>query len=241
MLPNQHYKQTYNDEAFAGLRARFEIPEHIEANFRKQLEDVAAIWRWQHSQTENPRSPSRDVKALGKVIKQTQKLQLALSALSDDATSALRQTNLQYETQAIVSDNQYSDAGHKFYRYTNQGGVETFLVDDVEDLIRAVSVLENVTSEAKEGIGPIPDGRRNDYAFSLWLSNIADMWTDQLGRPFTRDATEDGEPLSEAAQFCIAAFAYIEPSTSQIQILNEMRKHISKTRKKATGKNRVKN
>ncbi len=241
MLHSRYYKLTYNDELFTSLRVQFEIPDHIETEFRKQMEDVAAIWRFHQSQTENPRNPSRDKKALGKVIKQTQKLQLALSALSDDATSALHQTNRRYEMQAIVSDNQYSDIGHKFYRYTNQDRVETILVDRIDDLIRAVSILENVTTEAKEGMRPIPDGRRNDYALSLWISNIADMWTNQLGRPFTRDATEGGDPLAEAAQFCIAAFEYIDPDTTPIRILNEMRKHISKSRKKATGKNRVKN
>jgi len=142
---------------------------------RDWLEDIAAIWRWGRSQTEHSRHPSRDKKALETVIKRTQKLQLALSKLSHDANAALRQTNRQYETQAIVSKNKYSDAGHKFYRYTNQDGVETILIDRVEDLIRAVSVLENVASKAKKDMRPVPDGRRNDYALNLWLSNIADM------------------------------------------------------------------
>jgi hypothetical protein len=241
IFPNQHDNQIYSDSVFTNLSEQFAIPKDQQTEVREGLADIAAIWRWGRSQTEHSRHPSRDKKALETVIKRTQKLQLALSRLSHDANAALRQTDFQPEMQAIVSDNKYSDAGHKFYRYTNQDGVETILIDRVEDLIRSVSVLENVASEAKEGIRPVPDGRRNDYALNLWISNIADMWTDQLGRPFTRDATESGDPLTEAAQFCIAAFAPIEPSTSPTRILNEMRKHNSQSRKKSTGKNRVKN
>jgi len=231
VVAEQFYALTYSDEVYASLCEDFNIPHQIRVDFREQLEDVAAIWRWKQSRAEIIRRPSEDVKALASVLKHVQKLSLALDALSPDALIALERINSRFETQAILSDATHSDAGHEFHRYTNHDGVEVILTDTAEDLIRAVSVLEHITVEAKESIRLTRAGSRSDYALSLWLTNIADMWTNQLGRPFTRDATTDGEPLTHAAQFCITTFTYISPSTSSTKIINGMKKHISKSRK----------
>lgn len=148
----------------------------------------------------------------------------------------MRQTNYRYEMQYLDLDKEVSDIGHKFDRFTDHEGMATTLTSDIEDLIRSVSILEKVATEAKKNIGSMPVGPRLDDSMRMWITNIANMWTEKLGRPFTRDTTSKGDPLTEAAQFCIDAFLPISPSTPNSKVLNGMKKHITESRKKATGK-----
>lgn len=236
VVASQYYEETNSDEAYEILCDRFEFPEPLKPELRKQLEDFAAIWRWHHDRSKHVRQPSRDAKALALVARQSQKLQLALDALSDNASIAMQQTSHQYEMQSFDFEKNFSDVGHEFYRYTDQDGTETTLYQDIQDLVRSVSIIKLVAVEAKENIGSMPVGPRFDLSMTMWITNVAIMWTEKLGRPFTRDTTSKGDPLTEAAQFCIDAFHPISPSTPNSKILNEMKKHITKSRKKTTGK-----
>jgi len=236
VVASQYYEKTYSDEAYEILSDRFEFRTLLRPELRNQLEDFAAIWRWHHDRAEHVRQPSRDAKALALVAKQSQKLQLALDALSNNASIAMQQTSQQYEMQSFDLERNYSDVGHEFYRYTGQDGTETTLYQEIQDLVRSVSIIRLVAVEAKENIGSMPVGPRFDLSMTMWIINIARMWTEKLDRPFTRDTTSKGDPLTEAAQFCIDAFHPTSPSTPNSKVLNGMKKHITESRKKATGK-----
>lgn len=235
-LVSRYYEQTYSDESYKILCDRYEFPEQLRPEFRRLLEDFAAIWRWHRHRADSVRQPSRDAKALALVSKQSQKLRQAIDALSDNATIAMRQTSHQYEMQSSDLEKDCSDIGHEFYRYTDHEGTTTTLTSDIEDLIHSVSILEQVAIEAEKNIGSMPVGPRLDDSMRIWIINIATMWTEKLGRPFTRDHTSKGAPLTEAAQFCIDAFHPISPSTPNSKVLNGMKKYITESRKKATGK-----
>ncbi len=239
VVPDHFYKKTYSDKQFEKLCAEFDLPDSQHEEIRIALEDFAAVWRWHTPHPDFIRRPSKDVKALKRVSEKATKLLLEIEELSLSAQSEMRVKNTNAYTDSIFPERTHSKFGHKFFKYIDQDGLETTIIDEVPDLLRSVEILRNLAEAVAAKNTPAPTGRRHDMAMSIWMANIADLWTETLCRTFTRDATPQGEPLSKAAAFCVATFNFVDPETPNSRVLYEMKKVIAERRKSATGKNVV--
>lgn len=237
VVSDHFYKQTYSNEQFEKLCAEFELPKSQHEEIRIALEDFAAIWRWHTPDQDMVRRPSKDVKALKRVSEKATKLLREFEKLSLDAQSEMRVENSNAYTDSIFPERDYSKFGHKFFRYIGHDGLETTIVDEVPDLVRSVEIIKNLADAAAAKNRPAPTGRRHNMAMAMWMANIVDLWTETLGRSFTRDATPQGEPLSKAAAFCVSTFNPIDPKTPNSRVLYEMKKFIAQRRKSTAGKN----
>lgn len=241
VVPDHFYKQTYSNEQFEKLCAEFELPKSQRKEIRTALEDFAAIWRGHTPDQGMIRRPSKDIKALKRVSEKATKLLREIERLSLDAQSEMRVENSNAYTDSIFPEREYSKIGHKYFRYIDQDRLETTIIEEVPDLVRSVEIIKNLADAAAAKNRPAPTGRRHNMAMATWMANIVDLWTETLGRAFTRDATAKGEPLSKAAAFCVATFNPIDPKIPNSRVLYEMKKAIARERKSITGKNVVKN
>lgn len=234
MVPIQHIKTTYNDKAFANLCTQFEIPKHIETDIRDALEDSAAIWRWYNAPASERTNPSLDRRDLKKLATKAIELQAAFSKLSDSAQGSVRHeySNLDMEgTHSIIIDNEINES-YPILRVPNRDGTEGILSISIDETLKLLDALKGAAENAAENLNPAPKGAKRDHALRMWITNISLIWEDILGRPFTRDVTNDGMPISEAAQFCVSAFTHIDSKVIPSRILNEMKHEIIRLNKK---------
>jgi hypothetical protein len=103
-------------------------------------------------------------------------------------------------------------------------------------LSRTVRMVQETALSQLESIVPHPRGPKEDDDLKFWLGHIRNLWVDFLNRRFTRDVTNEGQPISEAARFCVRACQLVDPKTPPSRILNEMKKIITEDRKTATGR-----
>lgn len=76
-------------------------------------------------------------------------------------------------------------------------------------------------------------GRPQDDALQMWIVLIGDIWENQIGRPFDCDVTSTGEPVSEAARFCVDAHRIVDAGCQPSRITKEMRACINGRRNRA--------
>ncbi|MEX0827944.1 MAG: hypothetical protein WD005_03225 [Haliea sp.] len=64
--------------------------------------------------------------------------------------------------------------------------------------------------------------RTRDDALQMWIVLVGDIWENQIGRPFDCDVTSTGEPVSEAARFCVDAHRFVDAECQPSRITKEM-------------------
>ena len=74
----------------------------------------------------------------------------------------------------------------------------------------------------------------------MWAVNAANIWEQIVERAFTLDS-EKGQPVSEAAMFCVDAFYHVEPGVAPSRVMDAMRKVISRRSGKIAGEDRPQN
>ncbi|WP_371157530.1 hypothetical protein [Jannaschia sp. 2305UL9-9] len=68
-----------------------------------------------------------------------------------------------------------------------------------------------------------PRGPKPNRDLSLWLREIARVWEEDVGRRFTRQFHNGGEPISEAAVLSLYAYRVLDPSIRPSDIEREMK------------------
>lgn len=221
-------KHTYTPEAFSGLCEEFQIPPELRDEVLRRLEDSAAVWRRYH-RSEEPRPLAHHVRQeLQKLAKHAASLAASYHALTDEARRAL---TMRQEHHAMHGALEALTAASPPYPYLHIPSADrdpVVIEAEPSDIARLVEGLGMIAEEASGRVSPQKAGTRRSEALRLWISNVQLIWTDLLGRPFTRDFLSNGEPVSEAARFCIAAFAPIDPKTPKTRVDNAMRQHIAK-------------
>jgi hypothetical protein len=98
--------------------------------------------------------------------------------------------------------------------------------NDIIDVLRRFSRLANaVTNE----LPPTKRGPKLDKELWCWVQSVRYAWEHDLGRQFTRDVDDTGEPISEAARF--VAMATERTPYGKTKALNMMKKAIAQSRK----------
>ena len=70
----------------------------------------------------------------------------------------MRAENSNAYTDSIFPERDYSKYGHKFFRYIDQDGFETTIVEEVPGLVRSVEIIKNLADAATAKNRPVPTG-----------------------------------------------------------------------------------
>lgn len=116
----------------------------------------------------------------------------------------------------------------------NDDGSEGYVLIDLPVLRKLVSALEHAAGDAANELARSRTGKQRAHGLNLWMSNVADIWAEAANQPFTRDVASDGEPITNAARFCVSAFQLIDPELDRSLVLTAMKKFKAK-RNKRTG------
>ena len=232
VVPSQHYRLTYSDEAFASLRRQFSISDHIEADFRKQMENAAAIWRSYNAGVSDLTKPSTDRKALENLATIAERLHTAFTDLPQSARNSLETAYSNSEREGLFVDDIPDNKEYPIIRFPERDGTEGTLTISTDETLALLGALKQASITASQNQRTAQVGKKRDHALRMWIINIANIWEDILDRPFTRDATSDGVPISEAARFCVSSFVFLDSKTLPSLILNEMKLYIQGQNKK---------
>lgn len=229
VVPTHHYRETYTADALDELAATFRIPVEHRAEMTKHLEDAAAIWRWNIGRQTKRQRPTQTARALSRIEAQARKLSQTVLALPDEAFGRLDAAIANGQSEAVaamIKEQPISSMPALASPETDSDNLGMLL--DLSDILQIIGALQKLAKEAAQ-MPSGSSGAKRDYALRMWIINIEMFWISTLGRVFSRDATSSGEPLSEAAQFCVAAFKIVNPATPSSRVLNEMKHRIRET------------
>lgn len=226
MLDPKYYENTYTDNDVARLCKIGGLSPDNMANVLKELEDFAAIYRWESSKwTDLPRSSAvaRDLKSL---IKRIDRLDDGLEDLPDEAAYFLRvavDRNNSHDCALHITKKLPEDAASLIISLPEDEQPLVALELGVPEFRQLLSGLERAAQDAIKSLPKRGRGQQRDYGLRLWMRNIESFWERNTTAPFTRDETESGEPITPAACFCVAAFHCISPDYAVSRIMWEMR------------------
>lgn len=231
--PAHQYRVTYREADLEKMITDFSIPNALRHDLGTLLEDSAAIWRWKNSTENSFKAPATTSAAIRRVAKKAGSLKEALEGLPDQAFVALNRAYEQATDRAALDES--GVASGPALSAPTEFGTDGRVYPDLEEITQLVAVLERIASDV-----PPPSatwkGPRKSSALGLWIANIAMFWTDTLSRDFTRDISDNGEPISPAARFCVEAFALLSPDTPTQTVLNAMKAHITSAKRKRLAK-----
>jgi len=238
MVSKQYYATTYDTETVLRLCRIADIDPGNAARVQDELENFAAIYRWRNT-TADAKSSGKTVKReLDTLSKQAARLMGTLASLSPEAARAIeRQVDADAQS-GIMNTDRANDTPSLFFRLDELSPDVIGHSADLEFLRKLVSGLHHAASVAHDNGRNSRAGRKLEIGMLLWLSNIKSFWQANTDQPFSRDATPDGEPTTNAGEFCLLAFRAIEPDCPASRVLNGM-KTVIKQSNKSTGKNRA--
>jgi hypothetical protein len=232
MILEQHYKKTYSKTATKALCKIGGLHPADLDDFRKQLEDYAAIYRWENARHQDRQRSSDSKRELNAVRKRLTKLLQAIDDLSEDARVEFElgiTRKRDADTTRSIMGKLAPDSPSLVLAIPGSDEALALGSDDLQNILGG---LNEALDTGIERLPKRPPGQTRDYGLLLWMSNIRDLWDKSTNRPFTRDITADHEPITPAANFCIEAFKMIEPDYPNSRISQAMRECIA--RRKAT-------
>ena len=238
MVPEQYYATTYDKETVLHLCRIAHFDPGDAARVQGELEQFAAIYRWRDT-TADAKSSWKPIKReLDTLSNQAARLMGTLATLSPEAARAVeRQIDADAQS-GIVNADGANDTPSLFFRLNELSPDVIGHSADLDFLQKLVSGLHHAASVARDSGRNSRAGRKLEIGMLIWLSNIKDFWQANTDQPFSRDATSDGEPTTNAGDFCLLAFRAIEPDCPASRVLNGM-KTVIKQSNKSTGKNRA--
>lgn len=238
VVPAHHYRQTYSEADLEALFREYAITPGLQPEVAKALEDSAAIWRWHGGEVGDHTPPGASIKSLRSVAKAAEGLKSALEALPAPARRALDMQFAQADL-AVITE-QVGVAGLPILHGLADDGTMTPIIPDLNEIAHLIEALRHMAIDAESFPLGASRSKRN-HALRMWVINIEALWTQSMGRPFTRDMTAEGEPISEAARFCVAAFGRLSPGTPKHTILNAMKSCIKSVKAKSLANDPSKN
>lgn len=234
MVSSKYHKETYsaNDVERLCLIGAFR-PDDFE-EFRANLENIAATYRWEaakHANVTRSSDTSRNLKSLMKRIK---KLELGLRNLSEEASHQLRlaiDRNNSTDFSLSITDALPEHAPSLSIPLPEDANPVMALDFGLPEVKHILSGLDRAVSDAIASLPKRTRGQTRNHALRLWMSNMELIWERNTIVPFTRDETSSGDQITPAARFCVAAFHCISPDYPVSRIMWEMRDRIHQSRK----------
>jgi hypothetical protein len=227
-------RQTHCIYTEEDLREKFlalNLPLAKLEEMRSHLNKAAAIWKSAKRDPSDYCAPAKAKSALSKVERLAQQLNQAIIDLPHRARQSL-----EIELNMTVQRGIFDESGER------HGLCLPFHLDDTTHIILGIEKVGFIVSDlgdlAQRGRTNYIGGQRvkGDYPLDLWVSNVSMAWINILGKRYTRDCTNNGQPISPAAIFTVFAFSKLSPETPSTTVLNAMKRNIAKNNRKATGK-----
>jgi len=235
MVHSRHHIDTYSAEDVSRLCKIGGLKPADPSKFREELEQIAAIYRREHSRRANlPRNKdvAHDLKG---IVKRTNQLVEALENLPDASMRALLREHDRRQHSDVILGIKH-ELPHDVPSLTiplskpdEEFEAVNLQLSEVKNIILG---LENIAQTAAETLPKRRSGKLRDLGLRLWMSNIHLLWKRTTDEPFTRDVTPAGAPVNAAARFCTSAFRHIDTRTPETLILNEMRYSIRDRKKR---------
>ncbi|MBI1220497.1 MAG: hypothetical protein GC186_18355 [Rhodobacteraceae bacterium] len=230
MIFTDYLKETYTPEVFAALCEQFEIPADVRDELLRRLEGGAAVWRRYHSRDE-PQPPAHHVRQeLATLAKHAAKFIASYRDLSDEARHALSRMHEHHMTRGVPDALTAASPPYPYLRAPSEDPETGVLTVDLGEIAGLIEGLQIVARDAADKVSGGRVGKRRSEALRMWMVNIELIWEEVLKRPFTRDATSRGEPITEAARFCVEAYKPLDPALPASRVLNEMKLCIKRRR-----------
>jgi hypothetical protein len=204
------------------LCTEFAVPEEQCEAIRRHLEGAADVFfHWRQNVDEAP-TPGECRAALTEIAELTKRLRDCLSRMDARTQTAFwfPETAL---ASAVMQGATETPFGHKIERQTIDDTVEIVWHEDPASLLRAVTILHNYARQGLDRVPDDPGGQRQLWGLRHWIGNLHILWTGILGRKFTVDSHQ-GEPVSEAARFCVATTRLTAPDITNGQIFTAMQR-----------------
>lgn len=220
-------RQYYGEDARRALVQEFQIKPDNQTEFFARLESAARIWQ---SEVEFPFIPDVDWKEVSAFWRKIDKHSTILRDLIEGRhwiidhrlTNSLESKHVNHAF-AVMRAEEHGDP---------QPGplelepAELFQPYDLEVLSQTLSTLSDLAGKEIEILPKNRAGRKSDHALRLWMANMYTLWTERLGRKFSREVLDRGTPISPAARFVVEAFQPLDPNLPASSILTEMEKTI---------------
>lgn len=234
IVARQFYVETYSEAETLKLCKSCAFTPPSLNDLREQLEHTAAIYRWEKSKYADHLASNKQRKELASVQKAAKKLGDAIDNLSWQPQSAITKHSENRSMAAFFGQPDGDEAATALISVPDPDGSEGHIEIDIPTLTTLIRSLEHTAKDAMHGLSKSRPGKQSSHALSLWVSNIADIWEQSTDQPFTRDVASDGEPITNAARFCVGAFQFIDPALERSLVLTTMKSCITR-RKKRTG------
>ncbi|TCP38017.1 hypothetical protein EV662_1255 [Rhodovulum marinum] len=226
IVPPEFHAPTYTPEDVARLCRIGGLSPADPARFRQDLEDCAAIYRWESARHHRTARRADLERELAKSAKLARNLAAALDTLPPKARDALV-TEIETGIPGALT-------GSETPFEISLDGLETEALSvalDLPAIERIIGGLASALEDAPERLGNGKRGAQRDWGLRLWMRNIHDLWCSVTDQPFTRDVTDDGQAITPASQFCVAAFEQINPDCPASRVIREQKASISTSRK----------
>lgn len=211
------------------------IDETKQEQVHARLERAAKDWYFCQATLDNGILPDDEKKELLALAREAHALKERLTNLPYAVWANLVETNdlvssEHYETRIDFAGPYHPDHGYIGERAITvltsgpDGPLQT--IED-ETLISALYQLSEMASIASD-INPSPNlATQKSEPLRRWTVDMKNLWFSVLDRPFTLDVYQ-GEAASDAARFCVAAYAVLDPETAEKTILGKMKIQITK-------------
>jgi hypothetical protein len=230
MHDRRHYSDTYSEVATLKLCADCGFtPQDIDS-LMERLEHVAAVYRWEKSKYVDLLSSSQQHKELIAVHKAAMKLSEAMQSLSWQPEIAIARQLENDSTSAFFAGSGVAGRETTLLRIANGDGTEGHVTIEPEDLKVLIPALGHAALDAASKLNKSRPGKQKAHGMHLWIANIAKTWSEVSDQPFTRDVASDGEPITNAARFCVGAFQMVDPELDRSVVLTAMKKLKAKSK-----------
>ena len=215
----------------------FKIAPENSQVFSVGLEIMAENWT-NECKAENPKTSTNSRKVeLDRLRRHAAALKATLKNLSPSAWSDLEHTSDVMETsdrvEGIVLD--WDDGTDARVPRFNLGPTsDSFGLDT---LLATLGMIQSAASFPELTFDHIKTGAQPDRFLQIGMRHLHEFWEKTVGCEFTRDATSDGQPISEAARFCVQVCGEMSPNTPKSRVLNAMKKQIKQHREMKSRKN----
>lgn len=216
----------YTAEFLQDLFLEFDFDPAEQIIVQRELNNSAECWHGS-LYDENPIEHAHDLqKKLGKISRLSDNLRAQIANIPQNTWTSL----FEY-TEALQPDTvrlAFEGDGSSYYDLVTHPAHGSWRESSIDlgELEGFLWSLNQATSHMKTGLSFEKKFSRKDYKLHNWIRQIRTMWEQQLGRRFTRDALNSGEPVSEAARFCVKTYRVLDPETRHTRVLDAMKAYI---------------
>lgn len=192
---------------------------------KRKLDIAANQYFWMRSSYEDGPTHAESKEALKYLQKHAQSLLSGLKKLDDKAWNIVLGPELEASYRLGFEDKVMTSLGYEIEGERHPDGSLTYETLGPENFVGAAEFVEFYISHALENYPKRQPGKMRLLSLSGWLNHIEPLWCECSGREFTLNFHK-GEAISDAARFCKAAIAVIDPKVTDANMITAMREKI---------------